>query len=631
MPRAGFVLRFVPASGTINEELTRPTDQIPMPLGAMQDSDLAVDPTSAFNGLPAYGSVDVFAPMVAERSEEFGRSDPTVGSRPSIYEVQQAAPPALGQTRGSISVDLAYLHEAGETADTQTIQDASSGSDMRRSRETSPAPADRPLSESSRLLENWRIIASGGDANAQFNLGCAYLIGWGVTRDASIAARWFEDAAERGYPEAEFNLGSMYIKGEGVRHDSREAIKWYRRAAANGHPKAQFNLGVILAEENGDERNIHEAISLYEQAFSSGIAEAAHNLAVIYEKGTQVPGDSHKAVIWYTRAAECGLAIAQHNLALCFSEGVSDARDQEEAFKWFRAAAQQGIDRSQHNLAVLYDRGIGVEQNVDEAVYWYKIAANQGFPRSQYLLGSKYASGEGLKKSMLNAFVWIRYAAEQGHPDSQCLLSALYYHGDGVFVDHLEAYKWIQLGLMNGAYHINERIELRDEIVKKLSRKQLEQSERNVRDWSPKLWRYLKPNGYTVKTSEDSDDSPYRIIGPIKFVNKLVGRWKIHPEKVVFLLGFDKQQKQYVHNLLQGRDHLVEGSEAEDRIAYLFYIWGIISELFRDSIVESEWLRRAEPELEGKTPMELMLSGPITDLLLVKDFVDLVSGRSASC
>lgn len=600
-----------------------------MPHGAMQDLDLAVGPTSAFNGLPEYSGVDIFAAMVAERSEDFGRSDPTVGSQPPIYEVRQAVPPALGQVRGSISVDWAYLHEAGKMADTQTIQETSSGSDMRRSRERSPVPADRPSNES--RLENWRMIASRGDANAQFNLGCAYLIGWGVRRDVSIAARWFEDAAERGYPEAEFNLGSMYTKGEGVGHDTYEAIKWYRRAAANGHPKAQFNLGVILAAEGGEEQNIHEAISLYQQAFSSGIAEAAHNLAVIYDKGIQVPRDSQEAVIWYTRAAEHGLAIAQHNLALCFCEGVSDARDQEEAFKWFRAAAEQGIDRSQHNLAVLYDGGTGVEKNVDEAVHWYKLAANQGFPHSQYLLGSKYAKGEGLQKSMLNAFVWIRYAAEQGHPDSQCLLSALYYHGDGVFVDHVEAHKWMQLGLMNGASPINERIELRDKIVGKLTRKQLEQSEKNVRDWSSKLWRHLKPKGYTVKTNEDSDDPPYRIIGPIKFVNKLAGQWKIHPEKVVSLLGFDKQQKQYVRNLLQGCDHLVEGSEAEDRIAYLFYIWSIVSELFRDSTVEREWLRREEPELEGKAPMELMLSGPITDLLLVKDFVDLVSGRSASC
>ena len=563
--------------------------------GAMRDPGLAVNPTSAFTSLTESSGVRGKTVMVTNRSEDFGRRVPTAGSRPPSYECQQAVPPNLRRAHRSISVDVADLQEAGETADTQTIQDASSGIDMKRSPAGSPVPAGRPSNESSGLLEHWRATAKRGDADAQFN------------------------------------LGRMYADGEGVERDMNESIKWYRLAATNGHPEAQFNLGVIFTPGLGERRNIHEAISLYEQAFANGIAEAAHNLAVIYDDGIEVEKDSRKAIKWYTRAAENGLALSQHKLAVLFSNGTGVVKDNTAAFRLFLAAAEQGDSASQHNLAVSYDRGIGVNTDSQKAMYWYQNAADKGFQESQYWLGLKYAKGEGVKKNMINAFVWIRYASEQGHPDSQCLLSSFYYYGEGVFVDYIEAYKWLKLGLMNGAYRVSQYTEMRVKIVSSLSKGQLKRAEQSVLDWSKKSWNHLKPTGYTVKNSEENSGSLYRIIGPIKFIHKLLELWEMHPGNAVSLLGFDRRGRGYVDRLLQGQDYLVEGSETEDRIAYLFYIWSIVSELFRDRTVENEWLRRAEPELEGKTPMELILSGPITDLLLVKDFVDLVSGRSASC
>lgn len=509
---------------------------------AVQDPDLAVNPTSAFISRPESSGVRSNTVMVTKRSEDFGRRVPTARSRPPSHEVRQSVPPDLGQAHGSISLDLADLQEAGETADTQTNKDASSGSDMKRSRAVSPVPVDRPSNESSGLLEHWRATANRGDANAQFK------------------------------------LGRMYADGDGVEPDVDEAIKWHRLAATNGHSEAQFNLGVILTSGLGKERNIHEAIRFYEQAFANGIAEAAHNLAVIYDEGIEVQKDS----------------------------------------------------ASQHKLAVSNDRGIGVNRDSRKALHWHQNAADKGFQESQYWLGVKYAKGEGVKQNMINAFVWIRYASEQGHPDSQCLLASFYYDGDGVFVDYIEAYKWLKLGLMNGACKVDQHTKMRDEIVNTLSKKQLERAEQSAAGWSKKSWIDLSPKGYTVKPSQESDGPPYRIIGPIKFINKLLTLWNIRPEDAVSLLGLDDRKRGYVNKLLQGWDHLVEGSETEDRIAYLFYIWSVVSELFRDRTVEIEWLRRAEPELEGKAPMELMLSGPITDLLLVKDFVDLVSGRSGS-
>jgi len=633
---------------------------------AMQDPDLAVTSTAEPSG-PLHASSDyAVIDMVLKTLKDSGKGDLTPGQRSVSVEALQAVPPVFTPSGGRNSATSESVQGQSGSA-VEMTSEALSGRERKQSHVRSLDTWNPISDEPSRLLGQWRTMANRGDTNAQFSLGCAYLVGWGVGRDATTAASWFEAAAERGdvnaqfnlgvihaagdgvqrdlqtayrwfkmaanqgYPEAQFNLGSMYENGEGIGRDMNESIKWYQLAAQNGHSKSQFNLGVILSTGVGGETNIDKAIPLYEQAFANGVAQAAHNLGVIYDTTSEAQEYSKKAVKWYTKAAEQGVAIAQHNLAVCICMDANTLENKKLAFKWFHAAAGQGVMLSQHNLAVFYDRGIGVNRNVKKALSWFKIAANQGFPHSQYLLGAKYAKGEGVDEDKVEAFVWIRYAAEQGHPDSQCLLASMYYQGVGVFVDYPEAYKWVTLGLTNSVSHANACVQLRDDIAQKLHHDQLKRSEQSVIDWAPRSWDQLKPCGYSIKHNSTSKESLYRIIGPIKFVNKLLVRWKIDQENAVSLLGFVEQNKGYVDKLLQGNEYLVEGSETEDRIAYLFYIWSVLSELFRDSAVENEWLRAAEQEFDGKAPMDLILSGAITDLLLVKEFVDFISGRSGAC
>lgn len=635
--------------------------------GIMQEPDLAVNATIAFPRLPQSQNVRIAAEMVPRNTTDFVKGDRADSSQTVGTVAGQAVPPRWEPPAGWTSVSLANLERVGTTTGPQANEDASSESDDKQKRARPHESADEVSNASHLLLERWRTMANRGDTDAQFYLGCAYLVGWEVEHDVTTAASWFEAAAnggdvraqfnlgvihatgdgvqrdnhrafrwvkaaaDQGDLEAQFNLGSMYTNGEGVEVDIDEAIRWYRRAAAKGHPEAQFNLAVIFTPELGEKPNVREAIRSYEQAFANDIVEAAFNIAVIYRKGLEVQRDLEKAVTWYTKAAEKGSAIAQYHLAMCFTNGTGISVDRKAAFNWFSAAAEQGDVGSQYNLAISYDGGLGVDKDVSRAAYWYQKAASQGFQEAQYIIGARFAAGKGVEKSDVNAFVWIRYAAEQGHPASQCLLASMYYYGRGVFVDYAEAYKWVTLGLKEASPHIETSVQLREYIVNVLHQNQLKRSEQSITDWSKKSWDKLKPSGYSIKPSRSSGESTYRIIGPIKFVNKLLVMWEIDQESAASLLGFDKRSKGYVDKLLRGDEYLVEGSEAEDRIAYLFYIWSVLSEWFRDSAVEIEWLRTAEQELDGKAPMDLILSGSITDLLLVKEFVDFASGRLGVC
>ena len=53
--------------------------------------------------------------------------------------------------------------------------------------------------------------------------------GKGVAQDFQQAASWVRKAAEQGVADAQFDLGQAYLEGEGVAKDMAEAVKWWIR------------------------------------------------------------------------------------------------------------------------------------------------------------------------------------------------------------------------------------------------------------------------------------------------------------------------------------------------------------------------------------------------------------------
>ena len=56
--------------------------------------------------------------------------------------------------------------------------------------------AQQPVNELS--LDELRVLAEQGDAEAQFHVGYRYLEGLGVPQDGAEAVRWFRLAADQG-------------------------------------------------------------------------------------------------------------------------------------------------------------------------------------------------------------------------------------------------------------------------------------------------------------------------------------------------------------------------------------------------------------------------------------------------
>ena len=73
--------------------------------------------------------------------------------------------------------------------------------------------------------------AKDGDAEAQYNLGNVYEVGFGVEVSYELAAKWYEEAAEQEHQLAQLKLGILYILGKGVRESTLKGGKWIRAAA----------------------------------------------------------------------------------------------------------------------------------------------------------------------------------------------------------------------------------------------------------------------------------------------------------------------------------------------------------------------------------------------------------------
>jgi TPR repeat protein len=98
-----------------------------------------------------------------------------------------------------------------------------------------------------------RRAAEQGYAKAQYNLGCMYENGLGVTQDFVEAVKWFRKAAEQGFASAQKNLGAMYGRGQGVPQSNTKAFVWSSIAAESGDEGATANRDFAASQLTPEE------------------------------------------------------------------------------------------------------------------------------------------------------------------------------------------------------------------------------------------------------------------------------------------------------------------------------------------------------------------------------------------
>jgi hypothetical protein len=130
--------------------------------------------------------------------------------------------------------------------------------------------------------------------------GGAVSFDFSQTRDGR-AAKWFEQAADRGHRDAQYHLAWLYLAGRGVTGDKLKARQRFEQAAAQNHIQAKYELALLMEQEIGGPKVMTDIIRLLREAADAGHTEAAHKLvawqsaaltAPVTAGGMTLPGDT---------------------------------------------------------------------------------------------------------------------------------------------------------------------------------------------------------------------------------------------------------------------------------------------------------------------------------------------------
>ncbi|OPZ72049.1 MAG: putative beta-lactamase HcpC precursor [Firmicutes bacterium ADurb.Bin456] len=302
--------------------------------------------------------------------------------------------------------------------------------------------------ESPRSIEQLRLAAEQGDAQAQNDLGAAYYDGTGVDQDIAEAVKWLRSAAEQEIPSAQSLLAWSYFETNAV--SGLEAVKWARKAADRKDPSGAVVLELLylndLSAFDSDPvvMDFRHLLPRAEREARQGNPAMQALTALIYHYGTPKP-NTRKAVKWIKRAAE-QLVEARVLLGHLYYLGEEVRQNKEEGLRLIREAAEQGSCYGQCILGVI----LLAREKDGEGIKWLRLAAEQGVEEAQFLMGALYSDGRYIPQDYPEAARWYRLAAEQGYAEAQQSLGHAYLEGQGVPKDEEEAARWFMKATLQG-------------------------------------------------------------------------------------------------------------------------------------------------------------------------------------
>jgi len=124
-----------------------------------------------------------------------------------------------------------------------------------------------------------------------------------------------------------------------------------------------------------------------------------------------------------------------------------------------------------------------------EAMQEFLPAAQAGNADAEELIGVMYAMGLGVERDDRRAFEWYLRSAMKGHPGAQSGVGWYYEVGRGMPApDLVRAYMWYVLSAIGGD---PDAAISQEEVVKKMTREQIEKAHILIDDYKPHLFPHL--------------------------------------------------------------------------------------------------------------------------------------------
>lgn len=375
------------------------------------------------------------------------------------------------------------------------------------------------MTTDSQTFLDYAEIAGQGDAEAQYQTGCCYAKGLGVTQSYRQAAHYWLMAAKQQHPNAQMYLGTLFEKGLDVPKDLAKAAQCYQSAVNQDLAEAKVRLAMLYMQGQGVAHDPKKAILLFIQAANQGNPSAQYNLGIAYDKGLGgLTQNSEQAFFWYQQAAnqqhaqalqkiheprfaqllmpiappaevnvqsesqvDIGQMVQQqvpqqqadsqavaHHADDLFEQGSQlVTQDIHQAMQRFAEAATAGQAKAQYNLGLGYLYGLGgLAVDPEKALGWLKQSADTGFRPAYFVLGWLYQVGKVNGISMVTAdnslaTGYYEMAGELGHAQAQYFLSKIYASGNGVVPNSDTALAWLRQSAKQGynrAYYELEQL-----------------------------------------------------------------------------------------------------------------------------------------------------------------------------
>ncbi|MBQ8247053.1 MAG: SEL1-like repeat protein [Lachnospiraceae bacterium] len=344
-----------------------------------------------------------------------------------------------GNTEAQVKVGDAYFTGSGVPRDLKKAAKWYSAATAQGSEEGK----QKLYSFYSKELEKF---AKKGDVQAQYEVGCDYLLGKGVDKDVKTAVKWFLLAMEQNHEEAvdkfysfyskelekrakendtraQFELGNCYLNGIEVETDPEEAAEWYLKAmeqdhdvarekfysyyskkllkrAKDGDDRAQFEIGNCFFKGNGVDKDTEEASEWYLKAMAQGHEEAGKKFYSFYSKELE-------------KRAKKGDVLAQFEVGNGYYDGFIIKKDLKEASEWYLKAMEQGHEEAAKKFYSFYSKEL-------------EKRAKRGDVEAQFAVGNCYYNGNNVDKDIKVASEWYFEAMGQGHEEAKAKFYSFY-------------------------------------------------------------------------------------------------------------------------------------------------------------------------------------------------------------
>jgi len=182
---------------------------------------------------------------------------------------------------------------------------------------------------------------------AKYNLGNAYLNGYGVDVNISLGSSLIEEAASRGNTSALHALGTFYYKGKyGYPQDYYSAFNYFKEASLHYHAKAAYILADMYINGLGCTKDIEKGLKEYAHAAVLDHVPSQKFLGEAYYYGEITTKDIDRAYSFSLMAAENGDDHAMYSVGFMIVTGEVFWIDKSIGIDWLKKASKLGNENA---------------------------------------------------------------------------------------------------------------------------------------------------------------------------------------------------------------------------------------------------------------------------------------------